>query len=182
MKEVWLRPNQRALGMSLLGLTGMGAGTIWAMLQICGAIENMAFKIMVGVALTLLAVFPAALALWLMRRPLLAYQSGEMLVYLRQTTPVRVPIEIVEGFLLGKQEVEFRKGRRLEVSALAIRLAEKATDWAKVEILTFYGRWCGGYINIVGTRTEPLSLELVNRLNHRLAEVQKENAAAAVSS
>jgi hypothetical protein len=104
----------------------------------------------------------------------LAVERGELLVFLRSDGPIRVPLSIVEGFLIG-QGPSFLPGKRLEqleASTVVIRLAERATEWAKVDVEPRLGYWCGHYITIRGAWCEPLSVDLVNRLNARLAEVQ----------
>jgi hypothetical protein len=67
-----------------------------------------------------------------------------------------------------------KKHKHTEVRTLVIRLADRATDWSNREIPPMVGRWCGGYITLNGAWCEPLSVELVNRLNGRLAEVQRQ--------
>ncbi len=84
-----------------------------------------------------------------------------------------VPIELVEGFLLG-QGPSYLPGRwasRLDVATIVVKLADRAEEWEHQEMDSRYGSWCGHYITIRGTACEPISLELVNRLNARLYEV-----------
>jgi hypothetical protein len=102
-----------------------------------------------------------------------------LLVNLRAGKPVAVPIDVVEAFLLGQGPAMLtnRRGDLREARVLTIRLAERAEEWANVEVKPALGKWCGGYIAIRGTWCEPLSLDLVNRLNYRLAEVKQEAVA-----
>lgn len=67
-------------------------------------------------------------------------------------------------------------------ATIAIRLAERATDWQQRNTVPALGGWCGGQITIRGTWCEPISLDLVNRLNARLAEVQRGQRAERVAS
>ena len=183
MTEVWLRPNRRALTLLFASVGVMTASAAWAAWRLWES--NLSAAIISSVAIAI-GVVTVACILWSIWRPLLAYCSGELLVYLRSDGPIRgpirVPIELVEGFLLGKQEIKQFGRPRVEVSTLAIRLAEKATDWTTFEVASGLGRWCGGYINIFGTWCEPLSVELVNKLNARLAEVTQQHGQARVAS
>jgi hypothetical protein len=128
-----------------------------------------------GGVLAVCALFAVVQLVSQLRQPRLSYHDGFLLVNLRPGAPIRLPIEVVEGFLLG-QGPSFLPGRRYrgtETTTLVIRLAEAATDWADVDgIKPALGKWCGGYITIRGTWCEPLSVSLVNRLNQRLAAVQ----------
>jgi hypothetical protein len=84
-----------------------------------------------------------------------------------------VPIELVEGFLLG-QGPSFLPGKRharTETTTFIVRLAESAEDWSQRDMPPALGKWCGSYITIRGTWCERLSVDLVQRLNVRLAEM-----------
>jgi hypothetical protein len=106
---------------------------------------------------------------WFARQPRLAYDGGHLLVYLRAGGPIAVPIEYVECFLLGSGLRDLGGGHQLQVAQLGIRLAERASDWQHFEVKHALGKWCGGYITIHGAWCEPLGLDLVHRLNARLA-------------
>ena len=173
MTEVWLRPNRRAFLPGIIFFVGLslsniyGAWQLWQ-LQVDWAPYFGVFGIMFGIA-------TVGGLIWMTRRPLLVYGTGKLRVYIRADKPIGVPIEVVEGFLLGKQEAKLGR-RQVEIATLVIRLAERATEYAKFEMHPDVGRWCGGYINIFGTWCEPLSVDLVNKLNARLAEVTKQHA------
>lgn len=174
MSEIWLRPNRRILavaavlpfllllaGVGLVYLAGQGERRGW--LQVIGAI-------MVGVSLLAL-VFLLIQAV----QPRLAVAGRHMVVHLGTALPIRVPLDVVEGFLLG-QGPSFLPGRgheRSEVANLVVRLAERATEWERVEVNRQFGTWCGHYITIRGTWCEKLNVALVNHLNTRLVEVRK---------
>lgn len=117
------------------------------------------------------------------RQPRLAVEAGHLLVYLRSGGPIRVPLDVVEGFLLG-QGPSFLPGKRFanaEAATLIVRLGERAPEWAMMETDRRLGSWCGHYITIHGAWCEPLSVDLANRLNARLAEA-KERLQAEVSA
>lgn len=178
MKEVWLRQNQRAIGFGILLpvilaacmallLSGMVTPSPEGIVQIVA-------WVLLSLSVVLILVLLAQLA-----HPRLAYASGFLFVNLKAGQPVAVPIEHVEAFLLGQGPAMLtsRCDDLRETRVLTIRLAERAEDWANVEVKPALGKWCGGYIAIRGTWCEPLSLDLVNRLNHRLAEVKQEATA-----
>lgn len=136
---------------------------------------------LVGAVLVVVTAVILAVLVWQWRRPRLAFEGGRLLVYLRWGSPVAVPIEFVEGFLLG-QGPSFLPGRsftRSETATLVIRLADRAESWHRIDVEPVLGSWCGGYVTIRGTWCEPLGLDLINRLNARLREAQREPLAAA---
>jgi hypothetical protein len=103
-----------------------------------------------------------------------------MIVSLELYRQQHVPIELVECFLLGQGPTWLpgKKYAKTETVTLVVRLAERAVEWSHRSTHPMLGTWCDGYITIRGTWCEPLSLDLVNRLNQRLAEVQQEIAPA----
>jgi len=109
-----------------------------------------------------------------MSQPRLAYDPGYMLAYLRLGAPVRVPIDVVECFFLGSGPLKLsdQVNAPFRTVSLIVRLAEKATDWADRPVKPALGRWAEGYIMIHGAWCEPLSLEVVKRLNVRLHDIQ----------
>ncbi|HEX4142645.1 MAG TPA: hypothetical protein VHY91_03770 [Pirellulales bacterium] len=170
MAEIWLHTNRRALAFGLilpallvaLGIAlAVGVNVVW--LRAAGAL--IALGGLLGVALV-------ARQFW---QPRLAYDQRHLLVFLQAGPPHRVPIEVVEGFLLGQGPTLLpgRRYRQTEASTVVIRLADAAADWADRETKPALGRWCGGYITLRGTWCEPLSVDLVQRLNRRLSEVNR---------
>jgi hypothetical protein len=106
------------------------------------------------------------------QRPLLAVSRTHLFIYVRSDAPVRVPLDAVEGFLLGQGPVFHRGNRRTtrEVRTVVIRLAERNSEWAQLDVRPELASWCGHYVTIRGMWCEPLSIDLVNSLNQRLAE------------
>ena len=173
MVEIWLRTNRLPLTIgAAAAIVACAAGTMLGT-GLFGTIESGLARL-AGWLLASVSCLSLIHLIRQMLRPRLACQAGELLVYLRPGEPIRVPLSIVEGFLLG-QGPSYLPGKRLarvEASTVVIRLAERATEWAKVEVEPKLGYWCGHYITIRGAWCEPLSVALVNRLNARLAEVQ----------
>jgi hypothetical protein len=179
MREVWLRTNRRAL---LLGLILPGAWLAAALFSLWLSVSSGQPWLVSAVCL-LLAAPPLWMLLGLayaLTRPRIAYAPGELLVFVEMHRPTRVPIEIVECFFLGQGASELPKlgGREPETANVVVRLAESATEWKHRDIKPAFGQWCEGYITIRGAWCEPISRELMQRLNRRLAEVQRERKAA----
>ena len=180
MTNVWLRNNRRvfAAAMILPGVVGL-MGVFLAL----GPLNTGPVMRAIGwIVVALSAVCLVALG-WQLSRPRMAQCDGQLLVYVRWSGPVRVPLEVVEGFLLGQGPSRLQaKGRReLETSTVVIRLAERAEEWARVDVDPLLGNWCGHYVTIRGTFCEPINLDLVNRLNARLHEATQASRRQAVS-
>ena len=172
MTEIWLRTNTRALifGMVIPAMLLL-IGLIWvALAHRSGGFAWPAWALST-ISLTLLLLLAAQC-----RLPRLAYAEEHLLVYLRAGKPVRVPLDIVEAFFLGRGPSLLPPGphRDTQTSNLIIRLADKAGDWRQVDVKPALGSWCDGYITIRGMWCEPLNVEVANRLNQRLAEVKQQ--------
>src|SRR5688572_9357970 len=177
MVEPWLRTNRRALALGMvvpviLGAIA-GAALVWSVIS------------QRHWSLQLLLVLVAAAPLWMLgellyalTRPRVAYENGELLVYLEPARPTRIPIDIVEVFFLGQGPGVLPPlgGREPETQNVIIRLAESATDWKHRDVKPALGHWCEGYITIRGSWCERITPEVMKRLNRRLAEVQRERA------
>ena len=119
-----------------------------------------------------------AYALLLIREawlPRISYADGSLRLHVRLGPPVRVPVEIVEAFLLGQggSGLPGEQLARAETVTLVIRLAERAREWERHWIHPALGSWCGHYVTLRGTWCERLNVPLVNRLNARLAETKR---------
>lgn len=178
MAETWLRTNTRVLALAMLLPLVIGATGFLSANGLLGANDKGWMRGMGWLIVVVSAVAAAWLA-WHIKRPRLAYESGQVLIYLRSGLrsggPVRVPLDVVEGFLLG-QVPSLLPGKRYastEASAVLIRLSEQAEQWARVDVKPALGSWCNHYVTIRGTWCEPLDVELVSRLNARLAEVKQ---------
>lgn len=114
-----------------------------------------------------------------MQQPRLAYEAEELLIYLDEPQPVRIPVEIVECFFAGQGPsfLPTIQGREPEVSNVIVRLAESALDWHHRDTKPQIAHWCEGYITIRGAWCEPIGNEALGRLNKRLVEVQRERKA-----
>jgi hypothetical protein len=175
MQEVWLRPNRRVLAL------GMIAPAMFVILGVvlffAGHASQSLMVEIIGSTFAVLGLTLIVIAAIFLRTPRLAYSPNELLVFLRVGPPYRLPISIVECVFMGKQSASLPgAGSVVPVQGLVIRIAEKATDFHNRHAKPALGRWADGYITIHGAWCEPLTVELVQRLNARLAEVQKIDA------
>lgn len=177
--EVWLRTNRRAMTTMMVppALLSLGslAGLVLSVATDQYWFVSAMFGLFVLMSLWLLGSLTHAMLL-----PRVAYQSGELLVYLEFQRPTHVPIDIVEVFFLGQgpSELPKIKGREPETQNVIIRLAESATEWKHRDMKPAIGLWCEGYITIRGSWCEPITPEIMRQLNHRLIEIQRERKAA----
>jgi hypothetical protein len=178
MNEVWVRTNPRiyyaaaataAIVCLLPGvaarLAGIGATMTWP--WICAAA----------------GLIVAAILAVLSRRPRVAFDGTNVRFYVRAGARVDVPVELVEAFLLGRGPTYLpgHSNDTTETTTLVVRISERAEEFNHVETTPTLAAWCGHYCTLRGTWTEPLGIELVNRLNRRLYDSQqarKKHAAA----
>lgn len=179
MTEVWLRSNKRVMMAGLLpgGLLAVGGGTLLL------TTDSRALQ-WVAIALLLLAAICIGVVVRQCSRPRIAYSAGLVLFYLRAGRPIAVPVHVVEAFFLGQgpSYLPAIGTHRLQTVNLVARMSQKEPQWAQVEVKPALGKWSEGYLSIRGTWCEPLTEQLIRRLNRRLREVGNEVPAAARSS
>lgn len=173
MREVWLRNNSRAhFAVSCVALFAFA---------VCGWVAFLAWTAgsAIGQAVSLCLFAASAvvllLAVAMSRQHRLVLDTPYVLAYLRGMQPIRIPIDIVECFLLGQGPALLpgEKHAKTETATLVVKLSDRAEEWSHVEVDPRLASWCDGYITIRGTWTEPLNVAVVNRLNVRLAEIAK---------
>ncbi|MBW3596375.1 MAG: hypothetical protein KY475_03760 [Planctomycetes bacterium] len=174
MRECWLRPNRRILWLSVVvaALVGVGGLLLAWLFPVTG---EPAWPGWLGLALAAAGLLADVTFLYHMRLPRLAYEDGHLLVYLRSSTPDRVPIELVECVFLGQGPSLIRAsdGRESETANVVIRLAERAAEWRDRETNPSLGEWRCGYVTIRGTWCERITPELVKQLNERLVAAHR---------
>jgi hypothetical protein len=177
--EVWLKTNRRALALGLVVPVALAVGGVLGLAWAGRSGQHWLVQ--------LVALVIAAVGLWMigelayaMTRPRVAYEAGDLLVYLEPARPTRVPIEIVEVFFLGQGPggLPKLKGKEPETQNVIIRLAESASEWKHRDVKPAFGHWCGGYITIRGSWCEPITHEVMRRMNRRLAEVKTAGASS----
>ncbi len=174
MSETWILPNRRVLALGLL----LPATLFGAALACFVAGQMQASWLWRGTAIaTALGGVLLVGILWrLMLQPRVAYENGDVLVHGGLAEPLRVPVDVVECFFLGQAGgmIPDAQGRETEVRTVVIRLAESATDWHHRDLKAAFAHWCEGYITIRGTWCEPITPDLMKRLNGRLAALRRE--------
>jgi hypothetical protein len=173
MTEIWLRTNRRILllGMILpVVLVMIGLAIVFGLGQGAGAWMRFLGWATVGIGLLLWGIIAVQ-----MKLPRLAYAQQQVLVYLRTGSPIRIPVEFVECFFLGTGvgQLPGPQGRNIPVRNLTMRVAEKAHDYQHRPVKAALGRWDEGYVTFYGAWCEPLTLEVVQRLNAQLAAAQQ---------
>ena len=170
--EIWLRTNVRAVLFGAILPLAVGAVGLVLCLGLPGR-DPSPWMRGLGIGLIVAGGFTIALLLLQLRQPRLAYSDGQLLLWLRSGPPIRVPISAIECFWLGHGAslLPGKRNERTETQTIVIRIADKAVEWRQQEVKPQLGGWCDGYITIRGTWCEPLNLNVVNRLNQRLAEV-----------
>lgn len=170
MPEPWLHANRRVL---LLGTIPPGMAAVGCLVLVVFS-RVLVLRVAAGLLLALLLVLIAAILLQLLR-PRVAYRPGEVLFYLNMGRPIAVPVQYVEGFFLGQGPAHLPGGESLQTKSvnLVARLSQREAEWHERPVKPALGSWKEGYVTIRGTWCEPLNVDTVRRINHRLHEVSK---------
>lgn len=175
MREVWLRPNRRAI------YAGMVFATAQPLIGVILILLTDDFWLHgAGWILVALGALIIGLLAWQSRQPRVGYVPGYLLLYLRPGAPIRLPIDAVEACFLGSGPLKLTDASEssLRTANLVFRIADKATDWTSAPIKPALGQWVDGYVTIHGAWCERLTLDVVRRINVRLHEAQRELHAA----
>lgn len=174
MSETWLRTNRR-LHLAA-AMAAFAVGLVCAMLAagVTSFFSPHNARIVLAVLVALAWVVFAA-AIWWGRQPRLSYADGKLLVNMRKGTVIYLPIELVECFLMGHGP-SFLPGERYadsKATTVVVRLRPQFEEWSHIDVEPRLGSWCDSNIIIRGTWCEPIDVPLVQRLNARLAVVQR---------
>lgn len=171
MHETWLRPNRRAILFGCVPLVLAAAMGAWLAFRSPPLAPG--WRVAGGALMAMVTLGLLMLANQL-RHPRIGYHDGRVLFYLKSGEPIGVPVGILEAFFLGQGPAELPAGvgKRQETVNLVARLSQRETNWANRDVKPALGQWCGGYVTIRGTWCEPLTTEVIRRLNRRLKEVQ----------
>jgi hypothetical protein len=173
MAEVWLRSNRRVFILGLVPGAAISAAALGMILTTTSPLLRY-----IAAAVFLLGLALLAIVIKQLMRPRVAYADGHVLFYLRANKPIAVPVHVVEAFLLG-QGPAYLPGTvedSQETVNLVARLSQKEPQWQHLDVKPALGRWCEGYVSIRGTWCEPLTNDVVRRLNRRLSEASREVA------
>ncbi len=171
MRETWLHPNRRAI---LFGCVPPAIIAAIGVAMVVGTVgETASHWRWLGWATILVGVALIAMLLRQIIRPRVAFQNGEVLFYLRSGPPIAVPVEFVEAFFagLGPAHLPAVTNQPKTVNLMA-RLSQRHTEWAHLAVKPALGNWDDGYVTIRGSWCEPLTGEIIRKLNHRLKEVK----------
>lgn len=172
--EVWLRTNRRAFYVGMVGPAVCLA--IGAALLAIGRFADLSWARGTGYATLAVAAVLLLLLGWQIIRPRIARKGNFVLLYLRPGAPIAVPLEYVEAFLIGQGPSFIRPDQpdASLASTIVLKIADRAQDYAQRDVHEALASWCNHYVTIRGAWCEPLSLDVVNRLNATLAKAQQE--------
>lgn len=171
-RETWVASNRRVLGVALLP----PAMLLVAGIGMCFAASTRDWQWAAGLVMSVVGAVGIGFLIRELFRPRVGYRPGHVEFYLRGGAPLAVPLEYVEAFFLGQGEalLPAKVHLQMETVTLVARLSRRAQEWSHVEVNPVLGRWCDGYVTIRGMWCEPLTVELVERLNRRLYELGRE--------
>lgn len=177
-RDIWIRGNRRAFGAVLIpSLLCFAAATFFLTPAVSEI--HIAWRIVAGIVAGFSLVVIISLLYWIFR-PLLAYQNGNLLVYLNPPHVIKVPIDLVEVFFAGQSDsfmptpISHRTDELSESRNIVIRLAERATDYHERKVKPIFGSWQEGYIVVRGTWTEPIDKETLRFLNKSLVAAHRQ--------
>jgi len=178
--DVWLSPNRRAVGFAFAVPALLGSFGLYLALSRIGAGAGGTWQTALGLVLLVAAVVIMVGLVAQIRQPRVGYDDGHVIFNLRGGQPLRVPVECVEGFLLGQGPITpgESSGHHKLTRTVTVRLAESATEWSQVDVNVRLASWDDGYVTIRGTWCEPLDVNVVNRLNRLLSNAKKELTSA----
>ena len=166
---VWLRGNRRLLA----------AGVVMALPVVAACVLLILWRPMVGTFVSVPVIVLVAAALWHVQRPRIAYDKGHVLLRVRFGAAVRVPVRLVECFLVVNVPGALGKRRRhVPTTSIVVRIDPRAAEWARVETDRRLAVWCGSQATLLGTWCEPIDLDLVRRLNRYLTLAQETGKSA----
>lgn len=172
MTETWLQPNRRILALAMLPVGVLGA-VGWLLLRS----EVVPGATWIGGGCVATAGLLLAGLLRQFFQPRIAYRDGRVLFFLRAGGPISVPLPVVEAFFQGESLAHLPGESRHHAKSvnLIARLSQRATEWHQRDVKTALGCWEEGYVTVRGTWCEPITGEVIRRLNRRLGEVRRES-------
>jgi hypothetical protein len=173
MREIWLRPNRRAIVFGCVAPLVAAAIGVWLTFGLGESASKIWHWLGLFLIVTSLAMISGMLSQ--LRHPRIAFHDGMVLFNVRVGPPIAVPVEIVESFFFGQGPAHLPAvTKQPQTVNLIARLSQRHTEWASQKVRPSLGSWCDGYVTIRGTWCEPLNSELIRRINRRLKEVKHE--------
>ncbi len=170
MTETWLQSNRRVLLLAMVPVVVLGGLGLVVLLS-----EELPFPKWLGACCAGMA---GLLLVGLVRQvfqPRVAYRAGSVLFYLQAGGPIAVPVHVVEAFFQGEGPAHLPGASQDQTKSvnLIARLAQRETDWQQRDVKAALGNWAEGYVTVRGTWCEPITVEVIRRLNRRLSEVKE---------
>src|SRR4051812_48078786 len=100
MREIWLRPNRRAILFGCIPPLVLAAVGAWLVFGIGESASH--FWRWLGFFLLVAGLAMISTMLSQLRHPRIAFRDGMVLFYVRIGPPIAVPVEIVESFFFGQ--------------------------------------------------------------------------------
>jgi hypothetical protein len=127
MREIWLRPNRRAILFGCIPpllLTGAGLWILVAEIKTGRSYWPGGLMITLGLG-------SIGLLMTQLFRPRIAFSKGSVLFYVRSGRPIGVPVDVVEAFFAGQGPAHLPAVSKQPQSVnLIARLSQRATEWA----------------------------------------------------
>ena len=177
MRDVWLKPNQRALTASIVMPLAIIVVAALMLTNVLGDVHWVIQGVTGGLALV--SVFAVVVLVKWFCHPRLAYEDGVLLVNLNAGPALKVPIDLVEVFFAGQSDSHMPKTVQQtnsvtpESRTIVVRLAERATQYHSRTVMPRLGSWEHGYIVVRGTWCEPINREVIKRLNKQLVAAHR---------
>jgi len=170
MTEVWLHSNRRVLLLAMVPVAALGGVGVAIFCSEALPISGWLGAGCLGIALLLLGGLVRQIF-----QPRIAFRAGSVLFFLESGGPIAVPLDVVEAFFQGEGPAHLpgTSQRQTKSVNLIARLAQRAIDWQQRDVKAALGHWAEGYVTVRGTWCEPISGEVIRRLNRRLAEVKQ---------
>ena len=179
--EDWLAANGRLVGLLRAGTGGL---VMVAAVAVASASQT-AGNWRLGIGLLAVVIGGLAVAALVVARlaaaPRLQRCGDLLLVRVGPFSVERLPLDVVECFFLGSQPLD-RRGSptagdepAFRVGTLVVRVAERAAKQHADE-WTARGPWAvweDGYCVIDGRWTEPLTVDVLRRINGRLSQAKR---------
>lgn len=168
MTEIWLQSNRRIYLVPIIAAEVLSVVSIVAGLVFHQTTAGV-------IAFSLFSLLSAGLWLASMRAARISFDGRNVWFHTGLTQPAVIPLELVEGFWIGKGPayLQGKDDYKTETSTLTVRIAERAPQWEKLPTDVRVAAWCGHHITFRGIWTEPLSVDVANRLNQRLYDAQQ---------
>src|SRR4051812_37553463 len=100
MREIWLKPNRRAILFGCvppLALAAIGAWLAFALSESTSNFWHWVGSFLIVTSLAMIGIMSSQLL-----HPRIAFHDGMVLFFVRIGAPLAVPVEIVESFFVGQ--------------------------------------------------------------------------------